>query len=283
MDQNFYSKGYNDGYEFHSRLSLESGIAIIISEYQHLLDIMIDEKKQLDTFLKTYNNVDELLRSELKTDEFTDHISLIREFCRINPVARSMAEELRSYAKLRNVLIHSSAQDGEQAIAMPSKKTVEHYLAILATLKKPPLAIHVAVPGNQLFVASTDDNVLKVVKKMSNNVFTHVPIIKNGQMVGVFSENTLLSYLSDKGELLCTDDMKIYEFSDYIDLDGHAGEVFIFLSRDTPLKEVYREFDNAVKKQIRIGAIFITQSGKKTEKILGLITPWDVANIEQLL
>lgn len=51
MDQNFYSKGYNDGYEFHSRLSLESGIAIIISEYQHLLDIMIDEKKTEIHFL----------------------------------------------------------------------------------------------------------------------------------------------------------------------------------------------------------------------------------------
>jgi len=45
MDQNFYSKGFNDGYEFHSTLSLESGFAVIISEYQHLLDIIIDEKK----------------------------------------------------------------------------------------------------------------------------------------------------------------------------------------------------------------------------------------------
>ena len=44
MEQNFYSKGYNDGYDFHSKQSLENGVGTICSEYRHLLDIIIDEK-----------------------------------------------------------------------------------------------------------------------------------------------------------------------------------------------------------------------------------------------
>jgi len=43
MEQNFYQKGYNNGYEFHSAQSLENGIAVIRSEYQQLLSIRIDD------------------------------------------------------------------------------------------------------------------------------------------------------------------------------------------------------------------------------------------------
>ena len=44
LDQNFFSKGYNDGYSFHSKQSLDSGLATIGSEYRHILEIMIDDK-----------------------------------------------------------------------------------------------------------------------------------------------------------------------------------------------------------------------------------------------
>jgi len=66
MDQNFYSKGYNDGYSFHSTQSLESGIATISSEYRHILEIMIDDKK---------SEVYELSQSKLQLEGMPGNIS----------------------------------------------------------------------------------------------------------------------------------------------------------------------------------------------------------------
>ena len=43
MSQNFFSQGYNDGYENHSAESLGKGINNLISEYQHLLKSKIEE------------------------------------------------------------------------------------------------------------------------------------------------------------------------------------------------------------------------------------------------
>ena len=40
------------------------------------------------------------------------------------------------------------------------------------------------------------------------------------------------------------------------------------------LKEI---FEKAVKEGRRIGLAFVTQTGKKDEKMLGIVSPWDIA------
>ena len=36
-------------------------------------------------------------------------------------------------------------------------------------------------------------------------------------------------------------------------------------------------FQNGLKDQKRISVVFITETGKSSEKILGLVTAWDIA------
>ena len=35
-------------------------------------------------------------------------------------------------------------------------------------------------------------------------------------------------------------------------------------------------FEKALKKMERIGMIFLTENGKSTERLLGIMTPWDI-------
>lgn len=81
MEQNFFSKGYNDGYEFHSKQSLDLGIATIRSEYQHLVDITMDDKKTEIYLLKHHKIENEGMpgniveQFDLKIDEYSEFIS----------------------------------------------------------------------------------------------------------------------------------------------------------------------------------------------------------------
>lgn len=87
MDQNFSAKGFNDGYEFHSSQSLESGIDNIRSEYQHLIDIMIDEKK---------SEIYSLNLSKIQNDGMPGNI--IEQFdLRIDTINETMTKCKREY------------------------------------------------------------------------------------------------------------------------------------------------------------------------------------------
>jgi len=88
LDQNFYSKGYNDNYSFHSTQSLENGIATIGSEYRHILEIMIDDKN---------SEVYELSQAKLQAEGMPGNIS--EQFdLRINTIKDSISKCREEYA-----------------------------------------------------------------------------------------------------------------------------------------------------------------------------------------
>ena len=53
-------------------------------------------------------------------------------------------------------------------------------------------------------------------------------------------------------------------------------EEFIFFPPTGYVEELENEFEKAFRKGKRIGVAFITPTGKKTEKLQGIITPWDI-------
>lgn len=99
-------------------------------------------------------------------------------------------------------------------------------------------------------------------------------------MIGIFSENTLLGYLADNVEAIILDDMKIADFKKYLPLGSHRSEAFEFLPRSAELSSVYGVFNQAIKAHRRIGMLFVTQNGKPSEQLLGIITAWDLASPE---
>ncbi len=72
----------------------------------------------------------------------------------------------------------------------------------------------------------------------------------------------------------------IKSIKNYLSLDRHRAESFQFVGQETPASEIEDIFADAVKTSDRIGLIFVTRSGKKTEKLLGIISAWDAAGID---
>ena len=189
---------------------------------------------------------------------------------------RSVAGALKYCAEVRNLLSHQESVDGDYAVE-PSDSMLELLRNTLAAVENPPRAIDRAVPMQRVFSAQIGDRVRPALHEMAEKCYTHVPILEDGVVRGVFSENTLLSYLYGE-EIVCIDDETTFEsLAGLLPVDAHESESFRFVSRTATLAEVAEEFTEAMRNADRIGMVFVTHSGKPTERVLGILTAWDVA------
>jgi CBS domain-containing protein len=241
---------------------------------------MMDSGKSHEDLLQLYNEVDHFLRRQYRQDKYADHTFLIQELASKNRVIARNQQVMRAVAQIRNSLVHNPIPSVAQPISQPNPLLVKTYKAIRDSLMNPSTALGIAIPTNKIYTSTLDAKLSNVMKTMDENIFTHVPIIDNDKMIGIFSENTLLSYLVDSGETIITKDMKISELRKFLPLSAHRGEVFAFLPRSAFLPEVYEVFNKAIKVRKRVGMVFITEHGKENEKPLGIITAWDLASPE---
>lgn len=240
----------------------------------------VTDQELFDKFVGIYNQLDAYMRRQQKVDKHADHGYLIQQMSTVNKLFGRYEQELKTLAHLRNVLVHSPFMHVAHPMAKPSPAIIERYQQILNELLNPPRALTIAVPASKLYTTSLAGNALGVIKEMCEKTYTHVPVLEDDKMIGVFSENSLLAYLAHNEDSIITRDYSISEFKDFIGLDKHPSESYEFVSRNTYLTDIYALFNAALKIRRRIGVVFVTEHGKPDEKLLGIITAWDLASPE---
>lgn len=87
----------------------------------------------------------------------------------------------------------------------------------------------------------------------------------------VLGKNTPPSFLYGGGIVRIDDETTFASLADLLPLDAHASESFRFVPRSASLAEVAEISVPAMEKADRIGVVFITHSGKSSEKVLGIV------------
>ena len=111
---------------------------------------------------------------------------------------------------------------------------------------------------------------------MVEKTYTHIPIIENGVVQGVFSESTLLDIVNAESGIVLDQNTKFIDILEYLKLENHSTEDFIFISRNKNIYDVEDLFKDYFIRRKRLGCIYITESGKANESVLGMLTAWDV-------
>ena len=135
-----------------------------------------------------------------------------------------------------------------------------------------------ATPFANLLKTTRSQNVRSLMKKMERQGISHVPVIENGECIGVFSVSTVFNYFLISGGADVNDDMRISDFEEFLPVEKHITEKFRFVGRDISLYDVRAEFERKVRGAKKLAAVFITDNGSSHGRILGMITPWDVIN-----
>ncbi|MBP6880628.1 hypothetical protein KBC31_03305, partial [Candidatus Saccharibacteria bacterium] len=74
----------------------------------------------------------------------------------------------------------------------------------------------------------------------------------------------------------------ISEIEEYLDKPdaSDSNSAYLFTDRKKLAADVFKNIEDSFKNDIRLNATFVTETGSKNEKVIGLITPWDVSRIK---
>jgi len=228
-----------------------------------------------ETFLDTYNKIDSYLKATESYDSYVNFAQKIKSSR--NQVVKRFKDELLSLAELRNAIVHNP-KIGNQPIAEPHENTVLRIQELYEKISNPKKVI----PEFQfkVFGAKKNDFINNVFIEMKKEAFSQFPIFdENDFVIELVSNNTISRWLSsqleDNGTLII-ENVKICDLIPEIEFK----ENYKFISRNTSIYEAYELFINQINsKQRNLDAIFITHNGKQNEKLLGLITINDIANL----
>lgn len=236
------------------------------------------DKSNAEKFIVIYNELDRYMRTYLDEDDRIGHTDLIKRMAKRNKVFAKNRDDLILFARLRNSIIHNPYNREIDPIAEPHDKILDKYKEIRDRVLNPPVALDtIAVKGKDIYSVTMNEFAFDVMNVMRDNNYTHVPVVDGDFIIGVFSESTVFSYMVANEGSPINRNTKIDDFREFIPLDKHVSEFFTFVHKDALVVEIEEIFQRKFNGKKRLSVIFITETGKVKEKILGLITPWDVA------
>ena len=191
---------------------------------------------------------------------------------------KKFEKDINLIRKIRNLLSHGECKiEGKVAIEI-NENIIEKLKEIISLLENPPLVTSRYI--SEMFVVDLEEKLEKLIKIMNEKKISHVPVLdKDKKLVGVFSENTIFSKLSDDEIIEIGKEYQVKDYVKYIKLENHSSEYFDFIKRNEELTSAQNLFNKSIKKDKKLVMLFVTENGKKTEKILGILTPWDLLDI----
>ena len=226
-----------------------------------------------ETFIRKYKDLEEIIQSKYGSRVDKSPIITLSE----QPQFLRMKHKLDDLRHVRNILQHAQTYNGEYPIE-PNQALLDLIDNIISLLTNPPKAFDKAIRIDRVCSATWDNKIYPKMELMKENVYTHIPILNNGIVEGVFSENTLFGALIED-ELVYVKDETSFDaplIKKHCLLDNHVSEVFKFIPKSMLLEDAKILFNKAFEKNERLAMLFITEHGKQSEKLLGIITPWDI-------
>lgn len=226
-----------------------------------------------DIFLELYKNLEELLEAKYSDGRKYAGSTVMRYYN--DDEGKKWREELNVCREMRNMLSHH-ARIGGEAVFEPSDAVIDILRRIINDVKNPPVAMSIATPATQLFTCSYGHEVVELIRKMKELGYSHVPVLEKGKLVGVFSVGTVFSMIEKYGKSGLSESATVGDLREFLPIDKHLTEKFGFVSDSAPFSSLKNRFTAKGPKSRRVVALFVTANGNENEKLLGMITPWDM-------
>lgn len=225
-------------------------------------------------FISLFQRLEKLATDQSRLPKKADLSNKLSELSKGNNVFRYYKKDLTQLRELRNAIIHGSVKDGS-AIAEPHDEIVSKLEEIVKKIESPIKVL----PEFQveIEVVNSLDQISDALDSFYRGDYSQLPVIENGKFIDLLTTDTVTRWIAankDEGGYLL-ENVAVHEILPYKEFPDN----YKFVSRNTTLIEVLKIFENFKYKQQLIDAILITQDGKKDQKLLGIITHYDIPDI----
>lgn len=204
------------------------------------------------------------------------HSFEISEAAHKDKTVRRQVELLRYIRDVRNALQHPKHRTAGHAITVTPQFLTE-VEALVDRLRNPPTATSIGVARKDMMTARLTDELGALADEMKRTGFSHLPILdEKDVLIGVFNEAAVFDYLWREDAQIIERSMTVQDVLAHCKLDAGHTETFRFVLPGTSLDELIDLFRAVATPMTRVGAVFVTPSGKSEQPIHRLITPWDV-------
>lgn len=229
-----------------------------------------------EQFLKTFNEIERLLKDIVNLNDYLSFVDLAKKASISNPVVRQWLNDLKQHASLRNAIVHTS---DNRFLAEPYDETVHNLKLILEQIKNPPKVNKFFYPN--ILKCNTTDKVHEILIKMKQNNFSQIPVYREDEFVALLTTDTIARWVGEelKKHELVLDDNLVENVLEH----AETNQNYDIVSRDKLLVEVIDIFEKNYSSGKNLSAILITHNGKKNQKLLGIITPFDIPQMNRLM
>lgn len=239
--------------------------------------MILERQSNASRFIKCYNMIDNALRAQGDMRHSISYTEAVRRAARNNGIVKKYEDELVDYGRLRNAIVHSSADD--YIIAEPHLEVVENYERLAKLICSPPLAVDTVC--NKNFRSLTSEiTVRELIEFYYKSGNSNIPIYKKDMLIGVASANKVMKTL---GKILA-DRQDIEEYINNTTIEEalrQQDEVnhYTIAEETITLDKVLNLFTENRKLLI----IIITKTGSLLEHPIGIISVADIMDINKIL
>jgi len=237
-----------------------------------MMPIAPEQQDLIERFLTAQNRIERHLRQTFHLPGETTFSQLIAAFQKTKPGWMD-GWQLRRCAELRNALVHDRTEP-YQYLSVPLPEVVKDIEQIEQRLVRPECVL----PRFQRPVTtiSTEDSLTHVLGLVKQYSFSQFPVFQEARFRSLLTENGitrwLARYVATNISLLDLDEITVGRVLE----EEEPRENWIFIERAAPLFHALGLF---MEREL-LEAALITQTGKPGEKLLGIITRWDIAALK---
>lgn len=235
-------------------------------------------KDPLSTFLHEHKRIESWLRQlSGHTTRLGGFSDMLHKQAAHHPALRRHESRLRVFNELRNAIVHLPGPT-ERPLAQPLPEVVEEIRDIADLLTKPPQVPRRVFHAVRVF--ALDESIGSALTFMHRKGFSQVPVAQQGGFAGLLTLGTVSRWLAanvkdDLADLTVT----LKELLTHQERNDH----WCFMSSKANCAEVFDAFCSAQERARPIDAVLLSDNGKQSIDIKGIVTNFDLPDIARAL
>lgn len=232
-------------------------------------------QKNSERFLQAFNRITVTLRKLAGVQEHMTFFRLIDLSKKKSALVKKYEDDLRTYADLRNAIVHHRTSE-EFVIAEPHIDVVKKIEYIDRILAKPKLVGEFF--KKTVYTLQSTDSLANALDIINKRKFTQIPIYDGEEFKGLITTVGITNWFAAH----INANNQIFEMPTLGDILHHEKNRinYRFVSKHITIYDAEEIFKQGVERGKRFEALLITDNGKQNQRLLGMITPMDIMEVD---